>query len=53
MENVNFFNLVEKYKKQVINVASDTLIETHYFPIKKKTYTKNTEYINGKVMINL
>ena len=53
MENVNFFNLVEKYKKQVINVAADTLIETHYFPIKKKTYTKNTEYINGKIMINL
>lgn len=53
LENVNFFNLVEKYKKQVINVAADTLIETHYFPIKKKTYTKNTEYINGKIMINL
>lgn len=53
MENVNFFNLVEKYKKQVINVAADTLIETHYFPIKKKTYTKNTEYVHGKIMINL
>lgn len=48
-----FNTLYEKYKKLAIDVASDTLIETHYYPLKKAMYTKDTEYIGGRIHMNV